>query len=144
MRTIRATARRELRAPADLVYTMLADYQTEHPWILPPAFSNVRVEAGGVGHGTIVSVDLTVGWRRRALRQRVEEPEPGRTLTETDLETGATTTFNVTPTATGSRVEITTAYAGRGGIMGFLEHLLAPRLLGRVYDDQLTLLAAYA
>ena len=144
MRTIRATARRELRAPADLVYTMLADYETEHPWILPPAFSNFRVEEGGFGHGTVVSVDLTVGGWRRALRQRVEEPEPGRTLTETDLETGATTTFDVTPTATGSRVEITTEYAARGGIAGFLERLLAPRLLGRVHDDQLTLIAAYA
>jgi hypothetical protein len=143
MKTIRIAARRDIPARADQIYALLADYQTHHPRILPADFTNYRVEEGGVGSGTIVSFDLTVGGRRRSYRQRVEEPEPGRKLTETDLATGATTTFTVTPAGDGSRVEIMTEYDAAGGVAGIVERLIAPLLLSRVYDDELTLLTTY-
>jgi hypothetical protein len=103
---------------------MLADYETEHS--LDPAARLQRLSGRGgcFGHGTVVRYDLTVGGRAGRTASGFEGAGAGRTLTETDLETGATTTFDVTPTATGSRVEITTEYRTRGGIRGFLERLL--------------------
>jgi hypothetical protein len=55
-----------------------------HPQFLPPAFTGLRVESGGVGEGTIFHVALTAGGRTRQYRMRVGEPEPGRVLTEND------------------------------------------------------------
>jgi hypothetical protein len=144
MKTIKISARRDVDARAEDVYAILADYRTEHPAILPGAFSNFRVEEGGIGQGTVVSYDITLGGRRRSFRQQVEEPVPGRTLMETDLASGASTTFNVVPTDSGSRVEITTEYERAGGLKGLVESLVAPRLIRRVYDEELALLAAYA
>ena len=48
------------------------------------AFSDFKVEQGGVGAGAVHSFRLTAGGRTRAYRMRVDEPEPGRVFTETD------------------------------------------------------------
>ncbi len=141
MSKIHIAAERPVDAPAGRVYGFLADYQEHHPRFLPPAFSDFRVEQGGVGAGTVVRFNLAVGGRKRASRQRVEEPIPGRVLTESDLDTGAVTTFMVTPEGDRSRVRIETAY---DGMSGFVERLLAPRLLRRLYSDELTRLDRYA
>jgi hypothetical protein len=47
-------------------------------------------------------------------RARVAEPEPGRVLSETDLDNGLVTTFTVQPDGDGSRVRIETRYEARG------------------------------
>lgn len=144
MAPIRVTADRTINASPEDVYRLIADYRDHHPKFLPPAFADVRVEEGGVGAGTVVTFALTVGGKRRAYRQRVSEPEPGRVLTETDIATGAATSFTVTPEGSGSRVEIATEFEGAGGITGFFERLLAPRLLKRMYVDELARLDDYA
>lgn len=144
MTPIRVTADRTINASPEDVYRLIADYRDHHPKFLPPAFADVRVEEGGVGAGTVVTFALTVGGKRRAYRQRVSEPEPGRVLTETDIATGAATSFTVTPEGSGSRVEIATEFEGAGGITGFFERLLAPRLLKRMYVDELARLDDYA
>ncbi len=144
MSKIHIAAERPVDAPAGRVYGFLADYQEHHPRFLPPAFSDFRVEQGGVGAGTVVRFNLAVGGRKRESCQRVEEPIPGRVLTESDLDTGAVTTFMVTPEGDRSRVRIETAYDGAGGMSGFVERLLAPRLLRRLYSDELTRLDRYA
>jgi uncharacterized protein YndB with AHSA1/START domain len=137
---IRVTAEREIGAPAGRVYRYLADYQQHHPRILPPAFSDFRVEQGGVGAGTVVTFKLTVGGRRRAGRLEVSEPEPGRLLIETELSSRLVTSFTVTPTAERCLVRIETRWPG----VGVFERLFAPRALRRLYADELERLDRYA
>ena len=144
MAEIRITAERSIDAPAERVYRYLADYREHHPRFLPPAFSDFHVEQGGVGAGTVVRFRLTVGGRSRAYRQRVAEPAPGRVLTESDLDSSAVTTFTVMPDGDHCRVRIETTWQGAGGVGGFFERLLAPRLLRRVYADELARLDRYA
>ena len=128
---------RRIDAPAERVYRLLADYTTHHPRILPPAFSQFRVEQGGVGAGTVHSFRLTAGGRTRAYRMRVDEPEPGRVLTETDQLSSTVTTFSVLPEGSGCRVRIGTRWQGAGGVGGLFERLFAPRVLRRIYADEL-------
>lgn len=63
-----------------------------------------------MGEGTVVAFDLRVGGVRRHVRARIQEPEPGRVLREIDLDSGAVTTFEVTPAGDASRVRILTAW----------------------------------
>jgi hypothetical protein len=140
------TAERSIDAPAPIVYGYLADFRGHHPKILPPAFSNFTVLEGGVGAGTVSSFDLSLGGRRRSGRMKVAEPEPGRVMTETELDRPLVTTFTVEPEASGStaRVRIETRWTASGGLDGILERIFAPRMLRALYEDELARLDAYA
>lgn len=124
MSSIRVAAERTIEAPPDVVYRRLADDRRHHPRFLPPAFSDFAVEAGGVGAGTVVRFRLTAGGRTREVRARVEEPEPGRVLMETDGTTGAVTTFTVEPEGPRSRLRIETTRTGRPGLAGIVRRAL--------------------
>jgi hypothetical protein len=115
-----------------------------HPRFLPPAFSDFHVEEGGVGAGTITRFKVTAGGRSRDYRMHVSEPEPGRVLTESDTSSSLRTTFTVTPEGEASRVRITTTWEGAGGVGGFFERLFAPRVMSRLYEDELSRLDQYA
>jgi hypothetical protein len=115
-----------------------------HPRFLPPAFSDFEVESGGVGAGTVTRFTLNTGGRSRSYRMQVAEPEPGRVLTESDTESTLVTSFTVDPAENGSRVQISTTWEGAGGIGGFFERTFAPRVLRRLYADELERLDAYA
>jgi hypothetical protein len=91
-----------------------------HPRFLPPAFSDFRVESGGVGAGTILRYKLTAGGRTREYRTTIAEPEPGRVLTESDTGSSAVTTFTVSPQGPVSLVQIAGTWDGAGGIGGLL------------------------
>ncbi|MER3487150.1 MAG: SRPBCC family protein, partial [Chloroflexota bacterium] len=132
MGQIRVVAERIIGAPPDRVYGVLRNYREHHPKILPPVFSDFRVEEGGVGVGTVVAFTMNAGGRRRRFRARIEEPEPGRVLRETDLDSGAVTAFTVTPEGSGSRVRIETSWQGADGFGGLMERLFAPRLFWRI------------
>jgi len=144
MGTIRVSAEREVAAPAEDVYGYIADMREHHPKFLPPAFSDFRVESGGVGAGTVTRFTVTAGRRNRAYRMQVAEPEPGRVLTETDTGSSLLTRFTVTPQGTNARVQIETTWEGAGGIGGFFERLFAPRVMQGIYADELERLNAYA
>jgi hypothetical protein len=144
MAAIHVSAEGPVGAPPDSVYRYLADMRTHHPKFLPPAFSDFRVESGGVGAGTIIGYTLTAGGRTRPYRAQVAEPEPGRTLTESDMNSTAVTTFTVTPEGAVSRVKIATTWQGAAGIGGFFERLFAPRVLRGIYEDELRRLDTYA
>jgi uncharacterized protein YndB with AHSA1/START domain len=131
-------------APAETVYRYLADMRDHHPHFLPPAFSDFRVESGGIGTGTVTRFKLTAGGRTREYRMKVAEPEPGRVLTESDMNSTAVTTFTVSPRDAASLVEISTAWDGAGGIGGVFERMFAPRVLRAIYADELKRLDAYA
>ena len=144
MAEIRVTAERQIAAPAERVYGYIADFREHHHRFLPPAFSDFRVEEGGVGAGTVAAFRITTAGRSRAYRVRVAEPEPGRVLTESDTASSLVTTWTVMPEGANSRVRLETAWQGAGGIGGFFERLFAPRALRRLYADELDRLDRYA
>ena len=143
MAKVEASAQRTIDAPAEQVYGYLADMH-QHQRFLPPQFSDFQVEEGGVGAGTVTRFTMTAGGRTRKYRMRVTEPEPGRTLLESDTDSSLVTTFNVEPQGEKSRVRIFTSWDGAGGIGGFFERTFAPRAVQRIYLDELDRLNAYA
>jgi hypothetical protein len=144
MTTLVASAERTIAAPADTLYSYVADFREHHPQILPPAFSNYRVEAGGIGVGTVTSSRFTLGGQTRTVRTRVARVDPGRLIEEIVIDQPMTTTFAFTPTGDGATVRIETTWQPSRGIVGVLERLFAPRQLARVYADELSRLDAYA
>ena len=138
-----ASAERDIDAPADEVYSYLADMH-QHQEFLPPAFSDFQVEQGGVGAGTITRFKITAGGRTRSYHMQVSEPVPGRKLVEADTDSSLVTTFTVTPRDGKSLVNITTSWDGAQGIGGFFERTFAPRAVRRLYLDELDRLNTYA
>ncbi len=143
MAKVQASAERTIDAPAGQVYGYIADMH-QHPRFLPPAFSDFQVEEGGVGAGTVTRFAVTAGGRTRNYRMQVSEPEPGRTLVESDANSSLVTTFNVEPRGEKSLVRIATSWDGASGIGGFFERTFAPRAMQRIYVDELERLNAYA
>ena len=144
MARIAVSAEGTVEAPADTVYRYIADMREHHPRFLPPAFSDFRVESGGVGAGTILRYKLTAGGRTREYRTKIAEPEPGRVLTESDTGSSAVTTFTVSLQGPASLVRISGTWDGAGGIGGLFERIFAPRVLRAIYTDELKRLDAYA
>lgn len=143
MAKVEASAERTIDAPAERVYGYLRDMHQHHHF-LPPQFSDFQVEEGGVGAGSVTRFTMTAGGRTRKYRMQVTEPEPGRTLVESDTDSSLVTTFNVEPQGEKSRVRILTSWDGAGGIGGFFERTFAPRAVQRIYLDELDRLNAYA
>jgi uncharacterized protein YndB with AHSA1/START domain len=143
MAKVEASAERVIDAPADEVYSYLADMHA-HQRFLPPAYSDFQIEEGGVGEGTVTRFKITAGGRVRDYRMRVTEPTPGRTLVETDTGSSLVTTFTVEPRDAKSLVRIATDWDGAAGIGGFFERAFAPRALNRLYLDELARLNTYA
>ena len=144
MARIAVSAEGTVEAPADTVYRYIADMREHHPRFLPPAFSDFRVESGGVGAGTILRYKVTAGGRTREYRTKIVEPDPGRVLTESDTGSSAVTTFTVSPQGPASLVQISGTWDGAGGIGGLFERIFAPRVLRAIYTDELKRLDAYA
>lgn len=144
MATIHVSAERTIDAPAGDVYRYLADMREHHPRFLPDAFSDFTVESGGVGAGTVTRFRLSAGGRQRKYRMEVGEPEPGRVLTESDTDSSLVTTFTVDPKGDHSLVRISTTWEGAAGIGGFFERTFAPRVMRRLYADELERLNRYA
>lgn len=144
MAKIVVSAERTVEAPADAVYRYVSDMREHHPHYLPPAFSDFQVESGGTGAGTVTRFKVTAGGRTREYRMRVDEPEPGRVLTESDTGSSLVTTTTVSPQDGASLVQISTSWDGAGGIGGFFEKMFAPRAMRAIYTDELERLDAYA
>jgi hypothetical protein len=138
-----ASAQRRIDAPARRVYSYIADFRQHHPHFLPPQFSDLEIESGGVGSGTVHRFRMTLGGRTSQYRVRVGEPEPGRVLIESDPARRMLTTFTVDPEPGGCRVSIETRWF-TDGIEGVVERVVAPRMLRRVYREELALLDRYA
>ena len=144
MARILISAERSVEAPAETVYGYIADMREHHPRFLPPAFSDFRVESGGVGAGTVTRFKMTAGGRTREYQMKVAEPEPGRVLTESDTNSSMITTSTVSPQGGTSLVQISTTWDGAHGIGGFFERMFAPRVMRAIYVDELNRLDAYA
>lgn len=144
MPELSVTAERLVGAPAEHTYRCIADYRMHHPRFLPPAFSDFQVEQGGVGADTVHRFQLNAGGRTRTYRMRVEELQPGRVLTESDTGSSLVTTWTVTSEGQRCRVRLDTRWQGAGGVGGVFERLFAPRVLRRIYEDELERLDRYA
>lgn len=144
MPTVRATQSLAIAAPAAILYDLIADYRDGHPRILPPEyFGRLDVLAGGRGAGTRIRFDMKAFGRTTTAEGTVTEPVPGRELRET-LDSGIVSTFLVEPASGGMcRVTITTSYE-KGGLAGWIERLIVPGYLRRVYVAELALLARVA
>jgi uncharacterized protein YndB with AHSA1/START domain len=140
---ITASASRFIPAQPERVYEVIADYTEQHPRMLPREFSDYRIEAGGRGAGTIISVKVTLLGGARHVRMAITEPEPGRVVAETDSTTQTVTRFTVVAAARGSTVTIDTHFPRSGGLRGVAESLVAPRALRGLFAKELDLLAAY-
>jgi hypothetical protein len=142
--TVKASARMD--APAEVVYSIIADYRNGHPHILPKQyFEWLEVEQGGRGEGTVIRFQMRVLGQTRVLRAAVTEPEPGRVLVETDTSgDGPVTTFIVEPEESGSHVTFSTELTSAGGPLGLLERFVLRRVLRRIYAAELRQLARFA
>jgi hypothetical protein len=139
--TVSATAR--VQAPARRVYDLIADYQNGHKRIVPPKyFKRLDVESGGVGDGTVIRVTIHILGADRTYRAKVTEPEPGRVITETDLENGLATSFIVTPSGGACDVTIATAIPRLPGMLAAVQRWLVRRTLPRIYEEELRLIAS--
>ena len=138
------SAERIVSAPADAVYALLADYRDGHPRILPPAFSELKVLRGGTGAGTEIRFALRLAGRNQEIEARVDEPEPGRVLSEAYPHKGAVTRFTVEPVGDQSRVRIETSWEPSWGLAGLVERLIAPRLFRKLYAQELDLVERWA
>jgi hypothetical protein len=135
---------RVIGAPAAVVYEIFADYANHHGRILPGQFSDLKVESGGRGAGSVISFKVRVAGSTRSVVADVTEPEPGRLLEERDRKTGAVTSFLVEPAEGGaSRVRIETRWTPRG-IQGVFERLFAAPMLRPIYKQELDNVEAYA
>jgi hypothetical protein len=140
----RVSASARISAPSTLVYAIIADYRQHHPRILPDAFSNLIVKEGGVGAGTVITVDLRVAGRTKHYTGVVTEPAPGRHLVESYPSENGVTSFEVEPDGGGCMLTIATEFDVRDGIAGAIERWMSGLLLQRLYADELRRIDDYA
>lgn len=134
-----------INAVPERVYTVLSDYHTGHPAILPKQFTGLEVEEGGQGAGTVLWVHMNVMGSKRSFHMKVSEPEPGRVLVESDLDSDLVTTFRIDPIdgAAKCRVTIASDFTPSPGFSGLIERYLSPPLTRRIYRQELQNLAQY-
>jgi hypothetical protein len=146
MNPLSIKASRIIEARPETLYTILWDYRVGHLAILPkPYFVSMTVEAGGLGAGTVVNVEMVVMGVERSFRLMVTEPEPGRILQEEDAEAGIVTRFTLDPVGDGQQTSVTISSLAQtqAGFTGMMERLLNPLITRHIYNQELENLALY-
>jgi Polyketide cyclase / dehydrase and lipid transport len=146
MSTYHVEASLVIDALPEAIYHVLADYRVGHQAILPkPYFQELTIVQGGQGAGTELHVSLKAFGQTYHYHQMVSEPEPGRVLKETEVDTGQYTTFTLEPLTGGqpTRVTIASEFPAQPGLTGMLERLMQPPFVRRLYLQELRNLAAY-
>jgi hypothetical protein len=78
---------------------------------------------------------------KQSYRLVVTEPEPGRVLAEADATAGTATRFVLEPVdGQQTKVTIITDARAATGVRGFMERLVNPPLMRRIYAEELQLL----
>ena len=138
-----ATASAIINAPAETVYNLIADYRHGHPRILPKEyFLSLDVEEGGFGAGTRIHFTMRLLGQTKQFHALITEPEPGRLLVETDINTDIPTSFRVEPIDDGRLTRLTIATELKG--QNVVESFIAKPMLQRVYRRELELVADVA
>ncbi len=141
MAKMKATASIDVDVRPEIVYAFLSDYENSHPKILPENhFSNYEVLKGGIGEGTLIRFRFHLMGLKRVMKAEISEPEPGRVLLETDIDTGAETSFLIEPNDDGlsTKVTIVSEWESKG-IRALFERFV-PARLEKVYEKELRLL----
>ncbi|MBC8145128.1 MAG: SRPBCC family protein [bacterium] len=147
MNTIRIQAAALIDAPAKRVYDIIADYRDAHPRILPRNFfTEMEIERGGVGAGTVFRIGTKLFGQKRTASMVVTEPDPGCVISERDPISGLVTTFRVSAEHHGhhAHVTIVTDIPKGRGLRGVIEALVLPRVLRKVYNQELQQLSDVA
>jgi hypothetical protein len=136
---------RVVNARPEVIWKVIADYRVGHPAILPPPFTSLTVESGGFGAGTVVWTKLRVFGRDVTYHQRITEPEPGRLLLETDVDTGQWSSFRLEPVGGGAqtRVTIHCQFPASNPVTAFLVGLGQKPMTIRIFKDELNKLEQY-
>lgn len=124
-------------APPDKVYAVLAD-PAHHKHILPEAFVSYAPESD-----SIVAFTVKAGLIKRDYRVKTEQTEPNKLFRETDLATNITTEFRLAPHEQGTVVTIATSFETEPTLNGFIESILGPRFLHKLYHEELVKLGRY-
>jgi hypothetical protein len=141
------TASAIIPARRERVYSLIANYLDGHPRILPKQFSNLMVEQGGVGAGTVIRFQMSLLGKKQSFRAAITEPDPGRVIVETYLDgKDSVTTFTVDPgtAPADSRVTISTELPVKAGFAGTIERKVSTLLLRPIYLKELQNLARMA
>ena len=111
--------------------------------ILTENYLNYKVEAGGIGAGTVVTYRLHAANRERGYSIQVSDPGTGKVLQEKDAGSSLVTMWTLAPTEDGqkTRVQLTSDWEGGKGVGGFFEKTFAPLGLRRIYTEILSKLA---
>lgn len=143
MSTFTVSETQRMDAPAERIYSLLADYHIGHPSILPkPYFTDLQVMQGGRGAGTQIVVQMNVFGSKVTYNMTVTEPELGRVLQEEDQGLGVVTTFTVDPlTPRGAQVTIATTMPVKSGMAGWIEQKITAAIMRRIYRAELDQIA---
>lgn len=136
-----------IHAAPSKVYDIIRDYRVSHPAILPTSlFKKLTVLEGGVGEGTVFTVETETLGQRNTMTMRVTEPKRGEVLREQTTDGKLFTDFIFEPLDGGAHTRLTfhTEQVSAGGLRGWVERLLMPRLLRGVYIQELKNIDAYA
>jgi hypothetical protein len=147
MNWIHAEVSQVIDARPEEVHAVVRDYNVGHPAILPKEFftKGLTVDKGGVGAGTVLHSSVTVMGREFPFRQIVSEPEPGRVIVETDLDTGQYTRFIFEPLNSGrqTRVTIASEFPPSSGFIGVMERFTKAPMVRKMFTKELQNLADY-
>jgi hypothetical protein len=140
-------ASHEIAASPGAIYDVVSDYKVGHPAILPQQYfvGGLKIEKGGKGAGTVLRGAVKVMGREFPFYQEVSEPEPGRVLAETDLDTGQYTEFIFEPVGDGSRTRVTISsdFPASPGLLGVIERWTKPGMIRDIYVKELRQLESY-
>jgi hypothetical protein len=146
MDKIQVDASAVIDARAEAIYRVLADYEVGHAAIVPKQyFKELTVEKGGHGAGTVIRLKMNVYGSEFHYHQIVSEPEPGRIIKETDINTGLSSWFTLVPLGNGeqTRVTISSEFIPSEGFKGVIEKLFTPPTMHRIFKTELENLANY-
>jgi ribosome-associated toxin RatA of RatAB toxin-antitoxin module len=130
-----------INARAETLYGIVADYEVGHPAILPKPMDGLRVDKGGQGLGTELTVFVNVMGSKTSFRQRVTKSEPFTLIEESNIDNDLVTRFYFDALPDGkTKVTISTDFTPQN----FVERLLNPMLMYSMYKRELRNLEAYA
>lgn len=139
MAKVIARATKRVEASPERVFGFLRDYGKSRPRILTGNYTAYRVEAGGVGDGSVIGYHFAAGGRERDYRLHITES--AGVLLERDERSSFVSRWTVEPTDSASTVTIEGSWDGAGGIAGIFEGFFAPLGLRRIYGEMLDKLA---
>lgn len=146
MKQVTSSESSVIPASPEVVYKILADYHVAHPAILPkPYFSNLDIETGGIGLGTVFRLEMNVFGNKEIFKMKVIEATESVRIVEKDEIKQVLTTFDLSPEEGGQHclLNITTTAPASPGLKGWLEGWMNPPITRMIFRKQLRLLAEY-